>query len=119
MKSINKKLSSIVFIAAFMLGSMTLAAENGSRDLRGDLLKKKVDNQILTVKNQDMQEVVHDIIDENVRKHRDSTLFKSIMVNDKIQGRYENLNYKINKYFKYELNEDSGSNKGHDDLLLD
>ena len=119
MKSITKKLSSIVFTAALLLGNVTIAAENESTDLKGDLLKQKVDKQILNVKKHDMLEVAHDILDENVRKHRDSSLYKSILVNDKIQGRYENLNYKINKFFKYELYEGSGSDKGQDDLMLD
>jgi len=42
---------------------------------------------------------------QNSRSHKDRKMYSTIMVEDKIRDKYENMHYWANKYFKYETNQ--------------
>jgi len=110
MKKITKKLSAFVFVVALSLGSVAVASENDNAKFSSNLLKKEVDRQLRGLDAPSMRETVDDLLGENVRKHRDSSLYKLILVNDKILNKYQTINYGINKHFKYNLNLDMEKN---------
>ena len=106
MRNTTKKLT--VFVLALSLGVVAFASENDNVNIGSDLLKNEVDRQLRSLVAPNMQEIVGNVFDENVRKHRDGSLYKLILVNDKILSKYQTINYWINKHYKYKLNPDTG-----------
>lgn len=104
MRIITKKLSAFVVVLVLSLGGVSFAFENDNAKLKSNLLIKEVDRQLRSLDAPNMQEIIGDIFDENVRKHRNSSLYELILVNDKILDKYQTINYGINKDFKNNLN---------------
>lgn len=96
MRKMTKKLSAFVFVIALSLGSVAFASENDNAKVSSNLLKKEVDRQLRSLDAPNTREIVDDILGENVRKHHDSSLYKLILVNDKILNKYQTINYGIN-----------------------
>ena len=103
MKKVKEKLLVIVFVSVFSVGNFAIAAEIDTNKLNSDLLKKEVDRKASSPESLNMQQIAYDLLERNVRKHRDSSLYKLILVNDKISTKYQNLNYRINKLLKYKV----------------
>ena len=102
-KKVKEKLLVIVFVSVFSVGNFAIAAEIDTNKLNSDLLKKEVDRKASSPESLNMQQIAYDLLERNVRKHRDSSLYKLILVNDKISTKYQNLNYRINKLLKYKV----------------
>jgi len=99
MRKISKKLLVVIF--ALSTYGFVIASENDNLKSGSDVLKDRVDEKLSQHTDHNIHYVVNNHLEHNVKKHRDSSRYKLILVNDKISSKYTTLNYMINKQLKY------------------
>lgn len=56
-----------------------------------------------TSKADQLQQNIRSVLDENTKYHRYSSIYNTLMVEDKIENEYESVHYWALRYFKYDV----------------
>ena len=104
MKNHFKSLIPIVFTILLFV-SLTASAANDtqrSSDVKVSVYQESADWHN-TSKAYQLQQDIRSVLDENTKHHKYSSIYNTLMVEDKIENKYEAVHYWALRYFKYDV----------------
>jgi hypothetical protein len=103
MKMRKSKLS--LAVVALVIATSTLFANGKTTngDQPNQMSQTLNEFQTTSMEDAQMNAEVNNLLQENAKMHRYSSAFAFILVNDKIEKKYKNMNYQAFRYFKYDV----------------
>jgi hypothetical protein len=103
-KNMKKSTLSVAFIVTFFATSALFANDSNIKVDQPDPMSTMMqefnssDSEKVKINSE-----VNDLLRKNVKMHKYSSDFAFIMVNDKIERKYKNMNYQVYRFFKYDV----------------
>jgi len=97
---INPIIFAVLLFISFTASAINEAPESSETESNAYPLYSAWHN---TAKADKIQQDVKTVLDENIKLHNHSRLYNLIMVEDKIESKYESIHYWSLRYFKYDV----------------
>jgi hypothetical protein len=103
-KKMRKSIISLAVVAAVFATSTLFANGNTKNGDQSNQMSQTL-NEFQKTSMEDAQIIdeVNNLLQENAKRHRYSSDFAFILVNDKIEKKYKSMNYQAYRYFKYDV----------------